>query len=193
MRLLLASCCFLLSVGSVVPSWGWVSAKESGSPVRSLAIESDPKGGVRAVATLLFPAPPDLIQSLLTDYHKWPELFEVRMRLAGVQEREGKVITDLYIEHSLMPGERRLVCESEPLPGGGLVTDLKSGDFKRYHRVWKLTSANGGTETKADFELLVQVETIVPDWLVAIAMRRELEAHFMIVQEQALKRMKKER
>lgn len=177
----------------MVPSWGWVSAKESGSPVRSLAIESDPKGGVRAVATLLFPAPPDLIQSLLTDYHKWPELFEVRMRLAGVQEREGKVITDLYIEHSLMPGERRLVCESEPLPGGGLVTDLKSGDFKRYHRVWKLTSANGGTETKADFELLVQVETIVPDWLVAIAMRRELEAHFMIVQEQALKRMKKER
>jgi hypothetical protein len=53
--------------------------------------------------------------------------------------------------------------------------------------------AHGGAQTKADFELLVQVDTIVPDWLIAIAMRRELEAHFRIVQERALQRMKKEK
>jgi hypothetical protein len=169
------------------------AAKEPGSPVRSLAVESDPNGGVRAIATLLFSAPPDLIQSLLTDYPKWPELFEVRMRVAGVQERQGKVVTDLYIEHTLMPGERRLVCESKALPDGGLVTDLKSGDFKRYHRVWRLWAADGGMQTKADFELLVQVETIVPDWLIAMALRRELEAHFKIVQERASERMKTEK
>jgi hypothetical protein len=169
------------------------SAREFESPIRSLTVGSDPAGGVRAAATLLFPVPPTLVQSLLTDYHKWPELFEVRMRLAGVQERQGKVVTDLYIEHTLMPGERRLVCESETLPGGGLVTDLKSGDFKRYHRVWKLASVNGGTQTEADFELVVEIDTIVPDWLVAVAMRRELEAHFRIVRDRALERMKRGR
>ena len=193
MRLFLASCLLVVSIGSAFVPCCETSAKESGSPVRSLAVESDPNGGVRAVATLLFTAPPDLIQSLLTDYPKWPELFEVRMRVAGVQERQGRVVTDLYIEHALMPGERRLVCESEALAGGGLVTDLKSGDFKRYHRVWRLKAADGGAQTEADFELLVQVETIVPDWLVAIAMRRELEAHFKIVQKRALERMKKEK
>jgi hypothetical protein len=192
-RLFFVSCaCFLSAVSGVLCGLE-ARALESGSPIRSLAVASDPAGGVRATATLLFPAPPDLVQSLLTDYRKWPELFEVRMRLADVQERQGKVVTDLYIEHTLMPGERRLVCESAPLAGGGLVTDLMGGDFKRYHRVWKLTSANGGAQTQADFELVVEVETIVPDWVVAMAMRRELEAHFRIVKDRALERMRKER
>lgn len=193
MRLFIALLSLLLSALWLFLSCPQTSAGEAGSPIRSLTVGSDPAGGVRAAATVLFPAPPALVQSLLTDYHKWPELFEVRMRLAAVQERQGKVVTDLYIEHTLMPGERRLVCESEALPGGGLVTDLKSGDFKRYHRVWKLRPANGGTQTEADFELVVEIETIVPDWLVAMATRRELEAHFRIVKDRALERMKKER
>ena len=191
MRLFIISCVLLLSAVSAVLCGPETRAQESGTPIRSLTVASDPDGGVRATASLLFPAPPDLVQSLLTDYRKWPELFKVRMRLAGVQERQGKVVTDLYIEHTLMPGERRLVCESAPLAGGGLVTDLMSGDFKRYHRVWKLTSADGGAQTQADFELVVEVETIVPDWVVAIAMRRELEAHFRIVKDRALERMRK--
>ena len=193
MRLFIISSALLLSVVSAVLCSPETRAQGSGSPIRSLSVASDPGGGVRATASLLFPAPPDLVQSLLTDYRKWPELFEVRMRLAGVQERQGKVVTDLYIEHTLMPGERRLVCESAPLAGGGLVTDLMSGDFKRYHRVWKLTSANGGAQTQADFELVVEVETIVPDWVVAMAMRRELEAHFRIVKDRALERMRKDK
>jgi hypothetical protein len=192
-RLFIFSCVLLLSAVPALLCGPETRAQESGSPIRNLAVASDPGGGVRATASLLFPAPPDLVQSLLTDYRKWPELFEVRMRLAGVQERQGKVVTDLYIEHTLMPGERRLVCESAPLAGGGLVTDLMSGDFKRYHRVWKLTSANGGAQTQADFELVVQVETIVPDWVVAMAMRRELEAHFRIVKDRALERMRKDK
>jgi hypothetical protein len=187
---LFASCCTLILVSSVFLAGPGISAEESGSPIRSLSVESDPAGGVRATATLLFPAPPDLVQSLLTDYRRWPELFKVRMRLAGLQEQQGKVVTDLYIEHTLMPGERRLVCESQPLPDGGLVTDLKSGDFKRYHRVWRLKAADGGAQTLAEFELVVQVESLVPDWVVAIAMRRELEAHFRIVRERALERVK---
>ncbi len=65
------------------------------------------------------------------------------------------------------------------------MTDLVGGDFKRYHRVWRLSATNEGKATNADFELKVAIESIVPDWLVALATRRELEAHFRIVKEKA--------
>ena len=101
------------------------------------------------------------------------------------------VITDLRIEHALLPGERRLVTESRATADQGIVTDLMGGDFKRYHRVWKLQPAKEGKETYADFELKVAIDSIVPDWLVALATRRELEAHFRIVKEKARARAAK--
>ena len=162
-------------------------------PLKALVVKPDPGGGVRAMATLLFPGNPALLQSILTDYRNWPQLFETRMRLANLEDHAGRVITDLYISHALLPGEQRLLCESQTLAEGGLVTDLKGGDFKRYHRVWKLHPAGDGNQTRAEFELLVEVETIVPDWLVAVAMERELNAHFRIVREKALDRTTKER
>lgn len=154
--------------------------------LRALVVQPDPAGGVRATATLLFPGSPAVLQSILSEYRKWPELFETQMRLAHLEERDGLVLTELYISHALLPGEHRLLCESRALPGGGLVTDLKGGDFKRYHRMWKLQSAGDGNQTRAEFELLVEVNTIVPDWLVAVAMERELNAHFRIVRQKAL-------
>jgi hypothetical protein len=183
----------LLSAVPIATSGPHALAQESSSTVHDLAIVSESAGGVRATATLVFPAPPRIVQSILTEYRKWPELFDVRMRLAGLEEHPDGVITDLYIEHALMPGARRLLCESHLLPGGGLVTDLKGGDFKRYHRVWNLKATDDGARTRADFELVVEVDTIVPDWVIAMAMRRELETHFRIVRERALERMKKER
>ena len=90
-----------------------------------------------------------------------------------------------------MPGERRLVTESRVLPNGGLVTDLKSGDFKRYHRVWRLESAGEGNQTRADFELIVELDSLVPDWLVAMITRQELATHFRIVKQKALERSKR--
>jgi Polyketide cyclase / dehydrase and lipid transport len=158
-----------------------------------LDVKTDPAGGVRAIARLTFPASPDVIQSMLTDYQHWPDLFEVRMRLVDVKIYQDVATTDLRIDHALLPGERRLVTESRVMPNGGIVTDLVGGDFKRYHRVWKLAPANGGTETIADFELVVAIDSIVPDWLVALATRRELEAHFRIVKEKALARSKLEK
>lgn len=174
---------------------GIAAAGEVGSVhlLRSLVVQQDPAGGVRATATLLFPGSPAVLHSILTEYRKWPELFETQMRIAQVEEREGRVLTDLYISHALLPGEQRLLCESQVLPGGGLVTDLKGGDFKQYHRAWKLEPAGDGNQTRADFELLVEVKTLVPDWLVAVAMERELNAHFRIVRQKALDRSTKER
>ena len=174
---------------------GSATAGEVGSAhlLRALVVQPDPDGGVRATATLLFPGGPAVLQSILSEYRKWPELFETRMRVAQVEERDGRVLTDIYISHVLLPGEQRLLCESQALPGGGLITHLKGGDFTRYHREWRLQPAGDGTQTRAEFDLLVEVKTLVPDWLVAVAMERELNTHFRLVRERALDRITKER
>jgi hypothetical protein len=157
-----------------VPASSWSAGQDSSK----LEVSRDPSGGVRATATLVIPAPPDIVQAILTDYVRWPELFDVKMRLAHLDQREGRAVTDLYIQHAFLPGERRLLCESEVLPGGGLVTRLLGGDFKRYQRTWKLNPDNDGQRTHADFDLLVEVDTLAPDWLVAFTLKRELQSHF---------------
>jgi hypothetical protein len=150
----------------------------------SLRVRSEPSGGIRATAALMLPAPPEIVQAILTDYRRWPELFDVKMRLANLEWHNGRAITDLYIKHAFLPGERRLLCESQVLPGGGLVTRLLGGDFKRYRRTWKL-SPDGESRTHAEFDLLVEIDTLVPDWLVAYALKGELETHFRRVAQRA--------
>jgi Polyketide cyclase / dehydrase and lipid transport len=166
----------------------WPSVGHAASHTDTLEITTDPAGGVHARARVLFPAATEVIQGLLTDYPRWPDLFEVRMRLAEWHVRDGVATIDLRLEHALLPGERRLVTESRTLPDGGLVTVLKGGDFKRYHRVWTLRPASQGNETSADFELLFELDSLVPDWIMALAVRQELEAHFRIVKQKALER-----
>ena len=173
----------MIVMGCFVLGWpGWSLADE---PV-VLDVRTEPTGGVRATATILFPVEPAIIQRLLTNYAHWPELFDVRMRMAEIREQDGKVFTDIRIDHALLPGERRLLSETRTLPTGELLTELKGGDFKQYRRLWKLTPVDGGAHTKAEFDLIVEVDTIVPDWMVALAMRRDLETHFRIVREKAL-------
>ena len=158
------------------------------SDADSLDVKVESGGGVRATARVLFPAKPEVIQSLLADYSHWPELFEVHMRVADLNIHEGVATIDLRIRHALMPGEHRLVTDSRMLPDGGLVTDLKGGDFKRYHRVWKLRPAGEGNQTSADFDLTVELDSLTPDWMIAVVMRQELEAHFRIVKQKAQER-----
>ena len=177
-----------LAVGCLL--WSLLSFAASPPEADSLTVTTDPGGGVRATAQVFFSAKPEIIQTILTDYAHWPELFEVRMKVASLTMEHGVAMTDLRIEHALLPGERRLVSESRTLPSGGLMTDLKAGDFKRYHRVWKLNPVGDGSQTKAEFDLVVEIDSMVPDWLVAMAMRQELEAHFRIVKEKALARAK---
>ncbi|NGZ01789.1 MAG: hypothetical protein CV090_01915 [Nitrospira sp. WS238] len=170
---------------------GWGRVNSLAADLDRLEVATESEGGVRATAQVLFPAKPDVVQALLTDYPHWPDLFEVRMRVAELTIHDGVAIVDLRIEHPLMPGERRLVTESRTLEQGGLVTDLTGGDFRRYHRVWKLIPAAEGNQTRADFELVVEIKSMVPDWLVAMAMRQELEAHFRIVKQKALEQSKR--
>jgi polyketide cyclase/dehydrase/lipid transport protein len=179
----------MIVMGCLVLGWsGWSRAAESDA----LDVRAEPTGGIRATASILFPAPVSVIQAILTDYAHWPELFEGRMRVADLKFQNGVATTDLRIEHALLPGERRLVTESRILPNGGLVTDFIGGDFKRYHRRWELTSVNGGAETRANFELVFEINSVAPDWLVSIATRRDLASHFRIVKEKALARAQSE-
>jgi hypothetical protein len=179
----------MIFMGCLLLGWsGWSRAAE---PV-VLDVHTEPTGGVRATATILFPVEPAIIQRLLTDYAHWPELFEVRMRMAEVREQDGKAFTDIRIDHALLPGERRLLSETRTLPTGGLLTELKGGDFKQYRRFWKLSPVDGGAHTKAEFELLVEIDWIMPDWMVALAMRRDLETHFRIIREKALAQVQQE-
>jgi hypothetical protein len=137
----------MIVLSCLVLGWsGWSDAAES----VLLDVRTEPTGGVRATATILFPVEPAIIRRILIDYAHWPELFEVQMRMAE------------------------------------FVTDLKGGDFKQYHRVWKLIPVDNEIHTKAEFHLVVEVDTIAPDWIVAIAMRRELDKHFQIIKEKAL-------
>lgn len=171
---------------AVLGSWASAATDADG-----LEVKTEPGGGIRATAHPLFPAKPEIIQALLTDYTHWPDLFETRMRVADLRGHDGIATVNLRIDHPLMPGERRLVTESRILPNGGLVTDLTGGDFKRYHRMWKLQPVEEGNQTRADFELVVEIKSMVPDWLVVIAVRQELEAHFRIVKQKALERSKR--
>ena len=151
-----------------------------------LEVRTDSGGGIRATAQVLFPAKTEIIQGLLTDYSHWPDLFEVRMRIADIQIKSGIATVDLRIDHALMPGERRLVTETRVVSEGGLVTDLKGGDFRRYRRVWMLYSSDEGTQTRADFELVVEPELMIPDWLLVMVTRQELEAHFRLLTQKAV-------
>lgn len=171
---------------SIVVCGSWAAAEADG-----LEVKTEPGGGIRATAHPLFPAKPEIIQKLLADYAHWPDLFEVRMRVAELNVRDGVATVDLRIDHPVMPGERRLVTESRILPNGGLVTELKGGDFKRYHRVWTLQPVSEGNQTRADFELIVELDSLVPDWLVAMVTRQELSTHFRIVKQKALEHSKR--
>jgi Polyketide cyclase / dehydrase and lipid transport len=183
---LLACCAFGLLLLVVTGS-----VEGAAATADSLEVVAASGGGTRATAQVTIPASPAIVQRLLTDYPHWPDLFEMRMHVATLSVLDGVATTDLRIEHPLIPGERRLVTESRVLPSGSLITDLKGGDFKRYHRVWKLESTGEGNQTRADFELEVEVESFVPDWLIVIAMRQELEAHFRILKQKALEHSKR--
>src|SRR5262245_2361511 len=173
----------MIVAGCLVLGWsGWSQAADP----FLLDVRAEPTGGVRATATIHFPVKPAIIHQLLTNYAHWPELFEVRMRMAEIREQDGKVFTDVRIDHALFPRERRLLSETRTLPTGELLTELKGGDFKKYHRCWKLTPVDDGAHTKAEFELVVEIDTMVPDWMVATATRRDVESHFRILREKAL-------
>ena len=186
----LPSICHAAVLLLAVPLIPFAARAAADGPAK-LEVHTEPAGGVRAVATLMIPAPPRIVQEILIDYVKWPTLFITPMRLAQLEQHGERAVTDLYIKHAFLPGERRLLCESRELPDGGLVTTLIAGDFKRYHRIWKLSPEGEGVRTRAEFELLVEVDTWAPDWLVAVELRRELETHFRILTDKAVERVKR--
>jgi len=171
----------LVVLGSGAAAWGLTE------PATTLDVRTEPSGGVRATATLLIPVAPQLMQAVLTDYERWPELFDTPMTVTHLDRRVGGSVTDLFIKHSFLPGGRRLLCDNQELPDG-LVSTLRGGDFKQYVRTWKVAQDGSHGGTRASFELLVEVDTWAPDWLVAFELRRQLERHFRLLRETLMAR-----
>jgi Polyketide cyclase / dehydrase and lipid transport len=160
----------------------------------TLEIVTEPSGGFHAMARFYIAAPPSVVRAVLTEYEAWPALFNGRFRIVRLQREADRVVTDLMIKRSPLPGELRLLCETRETPDGTLITSLLAGDFKRYVRRWTLhtdpegrTAVPGGrVGTRAVMDLSLELRTIVPDWIVVYNMRRELLDHFRILQEMAV-------
>lgn len=155
----------------------------------TLEVRTDPAGGVQAHATLHIAAPPSVVQAVLTDYAKWPDLFETSLRVAALERQRDRVITDLYITYAPLFGERHLLCEHKELPQGGLITRMLEGDFIEYARTWRLSPDGDDSRTRAELEMRVDLDTWAPDWLLALVLRGELESHFKLVKEKAKERV----
>lgn len=165
----------MLMIGAcLVGPWPVAAAEELPAP----DVSRDPSGLVRAHATIELPGPPSTVKAVLTDYANWPELFTAPVRVAKLDRRPDAVLADLYIGHAWWPGEKRLLCETRELPGGRLKTSLVAGDFRVYERTWVLSENGGPDRTRAEFELVVALDTWAPDWLVAWELRRQLRDHF---------------
>lgn len=165
---------------------GPVSAEEA--PATVLTIRDDPDGGKHAVATLRIAAPPDAVRAVLSDYERWPDLFGGRFRMAKLERLEGRVVTDLLIDRTPLPGKMRLLCETRELPGGDILTSLIAGNFKRYRRHWRFIAERNGSaiHTRAEMDMLVDIDSWVPDWLFGMMLRRDLETHFAILRERSI-------
>jgi len=185
MNVTISSVAVLAVCGALLVSAGVQAADV---PATVLEIHDDPAGGKKATATLRIAAPPDAVRAVLSDYERWPDLFDGRFRIAKLERLEGRVVTDLLIDRSPLPGEMRLLCETRELPGGEIVTSLIEGDFKRYRRQWRfMPEMNGNAvQTRAEMELMVDMDSWVPDWLFAAMLRRDLETHFKILRERAI-------
>jgi ribosome-associated toxin RatA of RatAB toxin-antitoxin module len=168
-----------------------LQAQAGDVPATVLEISDDPAGGKKAVATLRIAVPPDAVRAVLSDYERWPDLFDGRFRIAKLERLEGRVVTDLLIDRSPLPGTLRLLCETRELPNGEIVTSLIEGNFTRYLRRWQFMPEmhGGAVHTRAEMELLVAMDSWVPDWLFAAMLRRDLETHFKILRARALARV----
>lgn len=158
-----------------------LSVLASADTVERLDVHTKPQGGVVAQATVHLAASPAIVQAVLTDYEHWPELFSVSMRMARIERYPDRTVTEIYINHGFMSGERRLLCENREVPGGGLTTTLLGGDFKHYSRIWKLGQNGVSGATRAEFRMEVEVDTWAPDWLVGTMLKQELKSHFQLL------------
>jgi len=158
-------------------------------PRYTLQVESI-NGGMRAVAVVWLPASADAVRAVLTDYDRWPDLFPGRFRVTAIRHEPDRVLTDLRINRSPLPGTMRLLCETRSLPDGSLVTSLVEGDFRQYRRRWVLTEERGGRAvvTRAEVDLRFVLDSWIPTWLMSGALRSQMEEHFRALHARILER-----
>ncbi len=130
-------------------------------------------------------APQAVVQAILTNYPAWPELFTTPLEVLRIEQTGDRVLTELQINHGFLFGKRRLILENRPLPDGGVVSTLVGGDFRQYVRTWRLGPGQGNRGTEAELDLLIEIETWAPDWILVRIVRSELEGHFELLRQAA--------
>jgi hypothetical protein len=114
---------------------------------------------------------------VLADCEHWLLLFPPGLRVISIRWKADRVLTELAVLHYVLPGELRLVVETQEPEPGRIETNLVGGDFNRYRRVWRLTGTEGGSQTRAELDLDLQPKRWMPGWLFKFALRQELRDH----------------
>ncbi len=138
-------------------------------------------------------APQAVVQAVLTNYPAWPELFTKPIEVLRIEQIGDRVLTELQVNHGFLFGKRRLICENRPLPDDGVVSTLVGGDFRQYVRTWRLGPGQGNRGTEAELDLLIEIETWAPDWILVRIVRSELEGHFGLLRQAAQEQAARDR
>ncbi len=138
-------------------------------------------------------APQAVVQAVLTNYPAWPELFTKPIEVLRIEQIGDRVLTELQVNHGFLFGKRRLILENRPLPDGGVVSTLVGGDFRQYVRTWRLGPGRGNRGTEAEIDLLTEIETWAPDWILVRIVRSELEGHFELLRQAAQEQAARDR
>ncbi len=60
-------------------------------------------------------------------------------------------------------------------------------------RTWRLGPGQGNRGTEAELDMLIEIETWAPDWMLVRIVRSELEGHFELLRQAAQEQAAKDR
>ena len=147
-----------------------------------LEVQIEGKGLAMIEAQVDFPAPPDVVFTVLTDYPNWPKLFPDGVEVEVERKSGRSVVMDMKIPQRVLSGKMRLKAKWRETPPHKLETTLIEGDFLRYEQVWQLTPMQDGKYTRAELNLTLQpkgwIMKVVPEFLYKWALREDLKEHF---------------
>jgi ribosome-associated toxin RatA of RatAB toxin-antitoxin module len=143
-----------------------------------LDIAVDAEGIAHVTGTLDLPGEPHTVHAILTDYAQWPSLFSKGMSVLTVRHEPDGVITDLSLPRYLLPGTLRLVILTQTPTLGQIEARLIDGDFDHFRRLWEFVPLHEGRATRARLQMDIRPKGWLPRWLLAYALRRELQEHF---------------
>lgn len=177
---------------AVLASWGLAIGGESGSRAdvtSTIAVTLDDQGVGIVHASLVLPAPRDLVFAVLTDYPHWPDLFPRQPQINAIIQKDDRTIVEMTIPAIFIPFSLELVTSTKALEPDRIETQFVRGDFSTYEWVWVLRPNGVGPDTEAVLELKVKPTIWVPGWVLTWLIETELRKHVELLQRQVQARV----